>query len=90
MKNKIYIIGMGPGKEEQMTLEALQILEKSDVIVGYTAYVELLGERFSGKEKRTTPMRQEIKRSRICFEEAAKGRQAVSYTHLTLPTTSRV
>ena len=75
MKNKIYIIGMGPGKEEQMTLEALQILEKSDVIVGYTAYVELLGERFSGKEKRTTPMRQEIKRSRICFEEAAKGRQ---------------
>lgn len=75
MKNKIYIIGMGPGKEEMMTVEALQALEKSDVIIGYTVYVNLLGERFLGKEMMTTPMRQETERCKLCFEEAAKGKQ---------------
>lgn len=75
MKNKIYIIGMGPGKEEMMTEEALRALEASDVIVGYTVYIKLLGERFAEKEMLTTPMRQEEKRCRLCFEEAEKGKQ---------------
>lgn len=75
MKSKIYIIGMGPGKEEMMTGEAIQALENSDVIIGYTVYVKLLEERFEGKEMLTTPMRQETERCRLCFEEAAKGKQ---------------
>jgi len=75
MKSKIYIIGMGPGKEEMMTGEAIQALDNSDVIIGYTVYVKLLGERFEGKEILTTPMRQETERCRLCFEEAAKGKQ---------------
>ena len=45
MKSKIYIIGIGPGKEEMMTGEAIWGLENSDVIIGYTVYVKLLGER---------------------------------------------
>ncbi len=75
MKSKIYIIGMGPGKEEMMTGEAVWALENSDVIIGYTTYVKLLGERFAGKEMMTTPMRQETERCRLCFEEAAKGKR---------------
>ena len=75
MKNRIYIIGIGPGKEELMTSEAVYALEQSDVIVGYTVYIELLGERFSKKEKLTTPMRKETERCRLCFEEAEKGKQ---------------
>lgn len=75
MKNRIYIIGIGPGKEEMMTMEALQALEKSDVIIGYTVYVKLLEERFAGKKMMTTPMRQETERCRLCFEEAARGKQ---------------
>lgn len=75
MKNRIYIIGMGPGNEAMMTIEAMQALEKSDVIIGYTVYVNLLGERFAGKEMLSTPMRQETERCRLCFEEAKKGKQ---------------
>lgn len=75
MKNRIYVIGMGPGKEEMMTAEAVQALEQSDIIIGYTVYIELLGERFLGKEMVSTPMRQEVKRCKICFEEAGKGKQ---------------
>ena len=66
---------MGPGKEEMMTMEAVQTLDESDVIIGYTVYVKLLGERFAKKEMLTTPMRQETERCRLCFEEAAMGKQ---------------
>ena len=44
VKKQIYVIGMGPGKEEMMTAEAVAALEKSDVIIGYTVYLELLSD----------------------------------------------
>ena len=59
MKHRIYVVGMGPGQENMMTQEALQVLEASDVIIGYTVYLKLLGERFGCKELLSTPMRQE-------------------------------
>lgn len=74
MSQIIYIVGMGPGKEEMMTAEAIEALEKSDVIIGYTTYLELLGERFATKEKLSTPMRQEIERCQMCFEQARLGK----------------
>lgn len=75
MKSKIYVIGMGPGKEEMMTVEAIRALEQSDVIVGYTVYIDLLKERFTEKELLTTPMRQETERCVLCFEKAKEGKQ---------------
>ena len=75
MKNTITVIGLGPGKEEMTTAEALAALDASDVIVGYTVYLELLGSRYADKEKLSTPMMQEEKRCRLCFEEAEKGRK---------------
>lgn len=75
MKHKIAIVGIGPGREEMMTGEALRVLEEADVIIGYTVYVKLLGERFRQKELLTTPMCREKERCRLCFEEAQKGRR---------------
>jgi len=74
MSRMIYIVGMGPGKQEMMTGEARKALEISEVIVGYTVYVELLREHFPDKEFATTPMRQEIERCRLCFDLAAQGK----------------
>ena len=71
--NKVYVIGMGPGAYEQMTVKAVRTLEKCDVIVGYTVYIELLKEHFPDKRYLTTSMRQEAARCRMAFEEAAKG-----------------
>ena len=70
----IAVVGMGPGRESMMTNEALQALDSADVIVGYTVYLDLLGERFAGKEFLSTPMKQETERCRLAFEEAAKGK----------------
>ena len=75
MRNKVYIVGMGPGREEMMTKEALNVLNQADVIVGYPLYLKLLGERYQGKELLSTPMRHEEERCRICFEEAEKGKR---------------
>lgn len=72
--NKVYVVGMGPGAYEQMTVAAAETLGKCEVIVGYTVYVELLQEHFPDKEFLTTPMRREADRCRMAFEEAKKGR----------------
>ena len=74
-KGYIAVVGMGPGKESMMTQQALHMLDAADVIVGYTVYLELLGERFAGKEFLSTPMKQETERCRLAFAEAAKGKK---------------
>lgn len=71
----ITVVGMGPGKEAMMTEEALVALDRADVIIGYTVYLELLGDRFAGKEYLSTPMKQEVERCRMCFEQAAMGKE---------------
>ena len=70
--SKIYVVGIGPGEYEQMTLKAIHALEASDVIIGYTVYVDLVREHFAGKEFMTTPMKKEVDRCVIAFEEAKK------------------
>lgn len=75
MKNSVYVVGMGPGREDMMTGEALSVLEQADVIIGYTVYVKLLGERFREKEILSTPMKQETERCRLAFQEAEKGKK---------------
>ena len=73
MANLISVVGMGPGKESMMTGEAFAALEAADVIVGYTVYLDLLKERFGDKKMLSTPMKKEVDRCRMAFEEAMKG-----------------
>ncbi len=72
--NRVYVVGIGPGAGKQMTEEAREILCACDVIIGYTVYVDLVKEQFPEKEFLTTPMKQEVKRCRMAFEEAQKGK----------------
>lgn len=72
--NKLYVVGIGPGAYEDMTLKAVRTLENCDVIVGYTVYVDLVKEHFAGKEFLTTPMRKEVERCRLAFEQAQGGK----------------
>lgn len=71
---KIYVVGIGPGEYEQMTIRAVKALESCDVIIGYTVYVDLVREHFAGKEFLTTPMKQEVERCRMAFEKAEEGK----------------
>ncbi len=72
---KIYVIGIGPGSYENLTIKADRALEGADVIVGYTVYVELVRQYYPNKEFLVTTMRKEVERCELAFEEAMKGRQ---------------
>ena len=45
----IYVIGIGPGGKEYMTLEAIEAIKNSDVIVGYKTYINLIEDMISDK-----------------------------------------
>ena len=70
---KLYVVGIGPGNYEDMTIRAAKALEASQVIAGYTVYVDLVKEHFSGKEFLTTPMTKEIQRCGMALEKAQQG-----------------
>lgn len=72
--SKVYVVGIGPGAYEKMTIQAANALKECDTIVGYTVYVNLVKEHFADKEFLTTPMRKEVERCELAFAEAAKGK----------------
>lgn len=72
--NKIYVVGIGPGKARFMTDQARQALEEAEVLCGYTVYVELVAPLFPGKETYTTPMTKELDRCRWALQTAALGK----------------
>ena len=74
MKNKLYVVGIGPGAYEDMTIRAVQAVEKAELIVGYGVYAELVRPYFPEKEYFTTPMRGETQRCRYALEQAAAGK----------------
>lgn len=71
---KVYAVGLGPGGKEMMTEEAICTIEKSDVICGYTVYVDLITSMFPEKETFTTPMKKEIDRCKWALETAQSGK----------------
>ena len=72
--NKIYVVGIGPGKAQFMTAQARQALEEAEMLCGYTVYVELVAPLFPGKETYTTPMTKELDRCRWALQTAALGK----------------
>lgn len=71
---QLYVIGIGPGKYEKMTMEAKNTLEQCEVIAGYTVYVDLLREHFPDKEYMVTGMTREEERCQMALEAASEGR----------------
>ena len=74
MKTDLYVVGIGPGGIEGMTIEAYKVLEKCDVLAGYTTYAELVKDSFTNKEWIVTPMRKEKERCILALESAENGK----------------
>ena len=71
----LYIVGFGPGGYETMTVEAVRALEDSDLIVGYTTYVDLIRPWFPEKEFLATAMKQEKERCLLAIQKEEDGRK---------------
>ncbi len=70
---KLYVAGIGPGDEKSMTFACKDAIERSDVIVGYSKYVELIKPIFPDKRTLATEMKKEAERCRLALNLAAKG-----------------
>lgn len=70
---RIYVIGIGPGKKEGMTVEALDALEASDILCGYTVYVDLVKPLYPDKKVIATKMTKEIERCHQALAAAVEG-----------------
>lgn len=73
---KLTVVGIGAGNYEGMTVAAVRAMETADVIVGYTAYCDLMRPYFPDKAFLATPMTRETERCRLALELAAEGKNA--------------
>lgn len=73
---KIYVIGIGPGSERDLTIGARDILGKVDVVVGYKYYFQFVSHYLRpDTECVDTGMRQETARAREAFRFADEGKE---------------
>ena len=72
--SKLFVVGIGPGNYENMTIRADNALKNAQIIVGYTVYVDLVKERYPGKEFLTTPMTRETVRCQLALDKAREGK----------------
>jgi len=74
---KIYVVGIGPGEYESLTIKGDRAIRECDTVVGYTVYADIVKEYYPEKEYITTAMTKEIDRCKMAFEEADKGKKVV-------------
>lgn len=70
----LFIIGFGAGNRDGMTITAEKAISESELIVGYTVYVDLIKEYFPDKEFYSTAMLGEKDRVIYALEQASTGK----------------
>ena len=71
---KLYVVGIGPGNKDEITPRARRAIAESDVVAGYTLYLEMIGDLIADKEVVATPMKGEVERCRSAILEALGGK----------------
>ncbi|MBP1907965.1 precorrin-3B C(17)-methyltransferase [Methanolobus bombayensis] len=69
-KGKLYIIGIGPGSVEQLTVKARDVILTSDYIVGNGTYLDQMASLLDKQEIVRSAMGKEVDRSRKAVELA--------------------
>jgi precorrin-3B C17-methyltransferase len=70
MMGRLFVVGIGPGCYDGMTVRAVRALDGSDLICGYTKYVALVRPYYPDKIYLETGMCSEIERCRLALREA--------------------
>ena len=69
------IVGFGPGNQSVMTADAISAIKNSEIIVGYTGYIDFVQNLNPSAEIIQTGMMGERERCRIAVERALEGKQ---------------
>ena len=71
---KIYLVGIGPGDAEYLVPAANNALAKSDVIIGFRAYIEQIDGLIAGKDVVSMELGQELERAAAAVDSAYAGK----------------
>ncbi|MGG4444725.1 precorrin-3B C(17)-methyltransferase [Brevibacillus fortis] len=78
MSGKLFVIGFGPGSFEHITKRAREALQESDVIIGYSTYVDLIRGLLTHQEIVSTGMTEEVTRAREAVRQAEEEGKKVA------------
>lgn len=73
MTGRLFVVGLGPGKPEQITPEARHAVEAATDLFGYFPYLDRLELR-SGQTRHASDNREELLRARAALAMAGEGR----------------
>ncbi len=74
MEGKILIVGFGPGNLEQITIQAREAIQESQIIIGYNTYVDLIRHLLTKQEIVRTGMTEEVSRAQKAVDLAIEGK----------------
>jgi precorrin-3B C17-methyltransferase len=74
MRGVVKVVGLGPGSLDLMAPAALQAIESSDVILGYSTYLNLIADIAPDIPRVGSGMRKEVDRAREAINLAAEGK----------------
>ncbi|NLU23708.1 MAG: precorrin-3B C(17)-methyltransferase [Clostridiales bacterium] len=71
---KLFVVGIGPGSPDSLTIAARTAIESADILVGYGAYIDLVRPLFPQKPTFQTGMTREVDRCREALRLANEGK----------------
>ncbi|MCS7130359.1 MAG: precorrin-3B C(17)-methyltransferase [Archaeoglobaceae archaeon] len=69
LRGKLYVVGIGPGSKDLLTLKAYEVIRNADVVIGHKRYIELIRDLVQG-EIIESAMRKELERVKKAVELA--------------------
>ncbi len=76
-ESKLYIVGIGPGGHDQITRKAVEAIRRSDYVVGYRTYLDLVRDLLGDKQVVSSGMGGEVDRARTAVDLLEKGSVAL-------------
>ncbi len=74
LKGSLYLIGSGPGDLSLLPEMARRAIEVSDIVIGYSLYLDLLRPLLDGKEVFEGVMTKEEERAALAIEKCEQGK----------------
>lgn len=75
MKGNLFLVGIGPGDERELTFHARDVLEQCEAVVGYHSYFNSLPNLLNGKKLFPFKMGEEVKRALFAVNLARNGKK---------------
>jgi len=72
-QGKLYIVGIGPGDVELLTIKAINALKESEYVIGHKTYLDRIRDLIEGKKIIESGMGKEVERVKLAVKLAEKS-----------------